>query len=69
MGKRNNNEHNSCKHTQKWNHVYPTNDLVGHYLDGRLCWCQPILIAETRVVLHNSMDMREHLAHIIEVLH
>lgn len=54
---------------KRWSHIYPLEDTVEHYVDGRPCWCQPHYLDDELVVLHNSMDMRELLTEIIEVLH
>ncbi len=41
-------------------HVIPSGDLREHE-DSRQCWCNPKPDDEDhRVVIHNSMDRREH---------
>ncbi len=44
-------------------HVVPQNDLREHNCSRIECWCKPMLIDEAEggyVVVHNSMDGREH---------
>ena len=36
-------------------HVYPTNDLREHSVNG--CWCRPT--DDDGIVVHNSLDARE----------
>jgi hypothetical protein len=38
-------------------HVYPANDLREHALKIH-CWCRPI--EDAGVIVHNSLDGREH---------
>lgn len=44
-------------------HVYPTNDLKPHSVDGKTCKCKPYLEVHEGekgiVVVHNSYDGRE----------
>lgn len=41
-------------------HVYPLNDFREHETDGRDCWCGPRIDDEDGIVVHNSLDGREH---------
>lgn len=42
-------------------HVTPLNDLRDH-TGSRECWCHPVIYdeADMPIVVHNSMDRREH---------
>lgn len=52
-------------------HVYPTNDLKVHDINGD-CACNPIIyIADNGELLyvHNSYDGREHVERLIEIIY
>jgi hypothetical protein len=40
-------------------HVYPTNDLAQHVLEGDGCPCGPKVKLGGHLVVHNSWDRRE----------
>lgn len=41
-------------------HVYPVDDLLGHQVTGRDCWCDPWVDEVGSVIIHNSFDGREY---------
>ena len=43
--------------TNNFPHVVPCQDLKEHDVDGA-CWCHPY--EDEGVIVHNSMDRREH---------
>jgi hypothetical protein len=55
--------HGSADHKMAWkidgNHVLPVDDLREHSVT--LCWCRPL--DYDGVVVHNSLDGREHYEH------
>ena len=42
-------------------HIYPTDDLRDHHLEGESCWCHPEVEYEEdgKIIIHKSMDRRE----------
>jgi len=52
-------------------HVYPTNDLEQHDLEGTQCNCNPKVIIEPNaeiIIVHNSFDGREGVELANEIL-
>lgn len=52
-------------------HVYPTNDLEQHDLEGTQCKCNPQVIIEPNaeiIIVHNSFDGREGVELANEIL-
>ena len=50
---------------EKYEHIYPLDDLKEHITDGSRCWCQPIVDDIAEVVIHNSLDRRELTENIL----
>lgn len=44
-------------------HVYPTDDLREHIIDGwedgRRCWCRPESDEDGGLIVHKALDQRE----------
>jgi len=40
-------------------HVYPQRDIRQHITDYKLCWCNPIVAEQQRLVIHFAADGRE----------
>lgn len=52
-------------------HVYPTNDIKDHEIDGTTCECAPTIEQQPSgdlLVIHNSYDGREGLELANEIL-
>ena len=41
-------------------HVIPTGDLVEHK-ESHLCWCNPRVEEDGKLIVHNSADVREDI--------
>jgi len=59
--------------SDKITHVYPTDDLVTHWVDegdGDSCPCQPTVRFEgdSAIIIHNAWDHREIIEQANEIL-